>query len=718
MSLFKKRLYTLFLTALPVIAPSLAFCGSADIMQKESPADITADYLTYDKDTDTYHAEGNVIIVQGSMTLKTDSAMLNTYSGVASARGNVVVVDEGGNALQSDNLTMNLKEKTAVAARGRIFFKKEHVHISGDPITKTGEVSYRLNGATFTTCDCEEGESPAWSFYLSRGEVTIGEFLTGRDAFFYIKQVPVFYSPYVSVPIKRERQTGFLQPKPGYSKLRGFVFRDAFFWAISQSTDATVHLDYESIRGVGAGAEFRYIRTRQSSGEMFYDHFHENDINRVREFRKGVNNLSRPLSASSERWFYRLLHSEYFKDGTNIRANINLVSDDEYFIDFGKDTKDRSQESLESNVSISKSWSVYSLVAQWRLFNNLLVHNDSATLQKLPEITFSGTDTRVFVTPFYISFDTSLVNFSRKQGITGQRLDIHPRLSLPLNPGGYFDLTPSFSPRATFYMVNEDPLGRFFDRYLYEAKVDLTTTFVRVFDTEFERLQALRHTIRPKLTYTYVPEAVQGDLPQFDGLDGIGATNGVTYSLNSTVTGKFMEDGKKSYLEYLYLDIAQTFNINEATRKLASVSDKKRPFSNITGEARLMPAKWAGISAKGNYNFYMHWFDSYDASLGIEDERGDKLKVTERFLRATSKYLEASARARIIKPLDLTYLTRFSFDRHKPLETVYGMEYTHQCWSAVLTYTERLEEKIIFLTFSLQGLGKVAGVQGAMPSSF
>ncbi|MBI5588180.1 MAG: LPS-assembly protein LptD [Deltaproteobacteria bacterium] len=680
--------------------------------------DITADYLTYDKDTDTYHAEGNVIIVQGPMILKTDSAMLNTYSGVASARGNVVAVDEGGNTLQGDNLTMNLREKTAVVARGRIFFKKEHVHISGDPITKTGEVTYKLNRATFTTCDCEEGESPAWSFYLSRGEVTIGEFLTGRNAFFYIKRVPVFYSPYVSVPIKRERQTGFLQPKPGYSKLRGFVFRDAFFWAISQNTDATFHLDYESIRGVGEGAEFRYIRTRQSSGVMFYDHFHENDINRVREFRKGVNNLSRPLSASSERWFYRLLHSEYFKDGTNIRANINLVSDDEYFIDFGKDTKDRSQESLESNVSISKNWSVYSLVAQWRFFNNLLVQDDSTTLQKLPEITFSGTDTRVFVTPFYISFDTSLVNFSRKQGITGQRLDIHPRLSLPLNPGGYFDLTPSFSPRATFYMVSEDPRGRFFDRYLYEAKVDLTTTFVRVFDTEFERLRALRHTIRPKLTYTYVPEAVQSDLPQFDGLDSIGATNGVTYSLNSTVTGKFMEDGKKSYLDYFYLDIAQTFNINEATRKLTSVSDKRRPFTNITGEARLMPAKWAAVSAKGNYNYYMHWFDSYDASLGIADERGDKLNVTERFLRATSKYLEASARARVIKPLDLTYLTRFSFDRKKPLETVYGIEYTHQCWSAVLTYTERLEEKIIFLTFSLQGLGKVAGVQGAMPSSF
>lgn len=716
MRILKKRFRILLLAALPFLMPSLALCAGADILKKSAPVDITADYLTYDKDTNTYHASGNVVIVQDSTTLMTDEAMLNTDSGVASARGGVVVIDEGGNTLKGESITLNLKEKTATVARGRIFFKEEHVYISGNPIKKTGDVTYTLEDSTFTTCDCDEGESPAWSLYLDRGSVTIGEFLTGTGAFFYIKSVPVFYSPYVSAPIKRARQTGFLQPKPGFSRLRGFVFRDAFFWAISRNTDATFSIDYESTRGVGEGAEFRYIRTRSSSGEMRFDHFHEKDIQRVREFRKGVDNLSRPMSAGTERWFFKLLHSEFLSGGVNIRADLNLVSDDEYFIDFGKDTKDRSQESIESNISISKSWSVYSLVAQWRLFNNLLIPDDSATLQKLPEVTFSGTDNRVFVTPFYISFDSSFVNFSRKLGVTGARLDIHPRLSLPLNPGGYFDLTPSFSPRATFYMANEDPRGRFSDRYLYEATVDLTTTFVRVFDAGFENLKALRHTVRPKLTYSYVPEAVQSDLPQFDAVDSIGSANGVTYSINSTVTGKIIEDGVKRYHDYFYLDISQSFNINEATRKLVSATDRRRPFSNVTGEVRFAPSRWAGLAAKGNYNFYNHWFDSYDAELNAEDSRGDSLRVTERFIRDTTKYLEAAARVRIMKPLDFTYLTRYSFDQQKSLESVWGLEYTHQCWSAVLTYTERLEEKIVFLTFSLEGLGKVAGVQGSMPS--
>jgi len=716
MGILKNRFCLALVAALPFFMPSLALGSSADLLQKDTPVDITADYLTYDNETATYHARGNVVIVQDSTTLMTDEAMLNTVSGVASARGSVVVIDEGGNTLKGESISLNMKQKTAVIAKGRIFFKNEHLYITGDPITKTGEVSYNLEKTTFTTCDCEEGESPAWSLYLNRGKVTIGEFLTGTGAYFYIKSVPVLYSPYVSAPIKRARQTGFLQPKPGFSKLRGFVFRDAFFWAISRNTDATFNLDYESTRGVGEGVEFRYIRSTTSSGEFHFDHFHENDIDRVREFRKDVDNLSRPMNAGNERWYLKMLHSEFFSSGVNIRADVNLVSDDEYFIDFGKDTKDRSQESIESNISISKSWSVYSLVAQWRIFNNLLIPDDTATLQKLPEVTFSGTDSRVFVTPFYISFDSSFVNFSRKVGVTGSRLDIHPRLSLPMNPGGYFDLTPAFSPRATFYMVSEYPRGRFFDRYIYEATVDLTTTFVRVFDTGLENLKALRHTIRPKITYSYVPEAVQSDLPQFDGVDSIGSANGVTYSLNSTLTGKYIEDGIKSYHDYLYLDISQSFNINEATRKLTSATDKRRPFSNVTGEIRLSPARGVSLAGKGNYNYYQHWFDSYDAELAVEDSRGDNLRLTERFLRGTTKYLEGAARAHILKPLDLTYLVRYSFDQQKSLESVWGLEYTHQCWSAVLTYTERLEEKIVFLTFSLEGLGKVAGVQGSMPS--
>ncbi|MBI5826372.1 MAG: LPS-assembly protein LptD [Deltaproteobacteria bacterium] len=723
------------LFALSVLWPAYALSKEAakepakKIFKSKTPIDITADTIAYDKETDTYFANGKVVITQGAVVLMADSVVVDMDLGVATASGSVMVIDEGGNQLLGEALQMDIEEKTAVIPHGRLFFKAQNIHITGDPIKKTGPQTYTARDATFTTCDCGESESPAWRFYAPNADVTVGEFLTGKHGLFYVKDAPVFYFPYFSVPVKRERQSGFLPPKPGFSRLKGAFIDNSFFWAIEKNMDATFYLDLDGARGVGEGAEFRYIRNRTSSGEMNFYHFGENDIDRVREFRKSVDNLSRPQSADNNRWRFSLIHNELLPYGINLRANINIVSDDEYFLDFGKGT-DRSLESIESNISLSKSWSVYSLVAQWRVFNNLLTADDSSTLQKLPEITFNGADSKILGSPFYFSLGSSYINFSRTEGITGQRLDMQPRVSLPLNPGGYFDLTPSITPRATLYMANGDPLGRYFDRYLYEAKVDMTTTFVRFFKADIGPVDALRNTIRPKLTYSYIPEAVQSDLPQFDSVDNIAASNSFTYSLNSIVTGRYFQDGAKKYIDYLYLDLSQSFNINEATRKLSSDTDKRRPFSEVTAELRLKPSDYAAITGKAKYDPNYRYFNSYDFGVSLKDKRGDTLSLSNRFVKNGStttasdgasvttdtNYLEAVAKIHLSSTLDLDFLKRFSIEDSKSLETSYSLDYNHQCWSAILTYTEKPEEKIFFVTFSLRGLGKVAGLKGSVPS--
>ncbi|MEK7774004.1 MAG: LPS assembly protein LptD [Deltaproteobacteria bacterium] len=729
------KILSICLFALIVLCPARALSKenakepAKKIFKSKTPIDITADTIAYDKETGTYFANGNVVITQDSTTLTADSVAVDMDLGVATASGNFMVMDEGGNLLTGESLQMDIEEKTAVITHGRIFYKAQNIYITGEPIKKTGPESYSAMDATFTTCDCKEGEAPVWSFYAPDARVVVGEFLTGKNGLFYVKETPVFYFPYFSVPVKRERQSGFLPPRPGYSRLKGLFIDNSYFWAIAKNMDATFYLDIDSTRGVGEGAEFRYIRNRTSSGEMYFYHFDENDIDRVREFRNGADNLSRPESADNNRWRFSLSHNELLPYGFNLRAGINIVSDDEYFLDFGKGTA-RSLESIESNVSLSKSWGVYSLVAQWRFFNNLLTADDSSTLQKLPEVTFNGADGKIPGTPFYISFGSSFINFSRTEGGTGQRIDMQPRVSLPLSPGGYFDLTPSISPRATLYMAGEDAPGEYFDRYLYEAKVDMTTTFARLFKTDLGGVDALKHTIRPKLTYSYIPEAVQTDLPQFDSVDNIAASNSFTYSLNSIVTGRYFENDVKKYIDYLYLDLSQSFNINEATRKPASDTDRRRPFSEITAELRLKPADWADMTGKAKYDPNNRYFNSYDMSVSMSDKRGDTLSLSNRFIKngttatasdgatvtSDTDYLEAAAKARLWTTVDLGFIKRFSIEDSKSLETSYSLDYNHQCWNAVLTYTAKPEEKIFFLTFSLRGLGKVAGIKGSAPS--
>jgi LPS-assembly protein len=703
-----------------MLSASLSFGADSppDLFSPDAPIELTADRLDFDRATHTYRAEGSVVIAQEGTTIKAERATLNTETNIAEASGNVEMIDEGGNIVKGSSITFNTKEKSAVIQGGSLFFTTVNVYITGDPISKTGPETYTAKNLTYTTCDCAEDEVPDWSLTTSDAEVTIGEYLTGRHSYFRVRGVPIAYTPFLRVPIKRKRQSGFLKPEPGFSSLRGAMLGSSFFWARSRNTDATFYLDLQSRRGTGKGVEYRYIRTKSSYGEVYFYHFKEKDINRVRRFRAENGNLSRPESAGDNRWQMKYSHTELLPKGFKLKADINILSDDEYLLDFGIRNEVKSLESIESNIALSKSWNGYSLVAQLRLFDNLLLGDDSTIFKKMPEVSFSSTGKRILNSPFYISLSSSYIHFSRKSGYTGHRIDASPKLSLPLRPGGYFDLTTYFTPRATLYVVNSVASGWYFDRVLYDTGFDATTTFNRVYRPRRERLSALKHSLRPKLSYVFTPDVDQSDLPQFDAVDAIASANRITYSLNSTVTGKFTDRGTDTalYHEYLYFDISQSFDINEARRGLLSTTDKRRPLSDITVEAILRPTAWSTVSTKNRYDVYDHWMENSDVELQLNGANSSSVHFTYRYVKDSARYLEANARLWLNPTIGITYDKRFSLAENKSLEASYGITYKKQCWTANLTYVRRLEEKALYLSFDLLGIGTIAALSGKIQS--
>lgn len=696
--------------AIPRLASADIAPPPGEIFKKSLPVDLTADSVNFDNASQTYYAKGNVVIVQDKMTLKADEVVINMSSGVAHAFGAVELTDDLKNVLKGEDISMNINEKTLVIARARIFYQPEKIRLTADYLSKTTEKDYEGTGITYTSCEYTEPEDPAWDFYISNVSITYGDYLTGRNVFFRIKGVPVLYAPYMTIPIRRARQTGLLQPIPAYSVQRGFVYKQALFWAISQNTDATYYLDFESRRGIGSAAEFRYIRSRKSGGEIFFSHFQENDLSRIRGFRNEAGVLVRPETAKSGRWFLKYVHNEEFENGVQIRANINLVSDDEYFVDFGKPGYERSLESLESNVSISKNWRTYSLTAQFRYFNNLVSAKDMDTLQLLPSFNLNGLNEPIFGGPFYISSEHSLVNFYRREGLRGTRLDMHPRLSMPVKLGGVLDVTPWAAPRVTLYNVDNNPERRYVDRSLYDSGVEVSTTFVDVFYNDDITKRALRHSIRPKFVYTYIPDVPQREVPKFDAIDEIKPVNSVALMLNNALTGRYLDNGKTKYTDYVFLDIGTSYDIMEATRPRLNSIDKRRPFANILGDLRINPAQWASVVAKGTYDAYRNWFVNYDTSLRLSGPSVGDLFASHRFTRDGASYLEGGARLHVTNYFDLTYLQRYSITAKTALETAYAMEYNHQCWNTILTFSMKPEENIVMLTFNLLGLGKIAGI--------
>ncbi len=694
-------LYILFLPAesFPQTMPSSSL-----------PVEITADRLTHDKATDTYVAEGHAIVIQGGMKIEADRVVYKRARNEAIATGNVVVTDEKGNVARGRRLELNTERGTGVMESGTLFYKPVNLHIKGNRLIKSGKERYEVKRGRFTTCDCTP---PAWSFTGSDVKVTVGEYLTSKNTLFYIKRIPVLYTPYMIISVKRGRQTGFLRPGLGYSDLKGFSMYNAFFWAISRSTDATFYLDYEAERGVGEGIEYRYIRRRGSEGSFFIYHFKEKDIERLREFRTLDNNLNHPQDAEDDRWQVRYKHREdRLPLGFSMDVNINEVSDDEYFLDFYKDLSERTLQKLESNITISRGFGKFNLVGQLRFFDDLLKDNDKGTLQRVPQITLTGSSIEIPHTPLYFSLDSTYINFRRRSGIDGSRLDMHPSVSLPLKPWGLFELTPKAGFRDTRYVVSEGERNR--ERDIYDLSLNLETTFIRIYHLSKE--SKLRHTIRPQVTYSYIPDRYQDDLPSFDDIDRIAKENKIKYTLTSIFTGRTISNGKKTYYDYLFFKLTQSYDINEARRTL-QLGEKRRPFSVVSGELNALPFEGLSLNLKGDFNPYSRRFDKYITTLGFSDNRNDRLDLSYDYTRGSANYLDISVNLRISRGLQAFHRSRFA---HKDpnsnkdfdtLETVFGLKYESQCWGVEVSRTERPDERVIMASINLLGLGEIARIR-------
>ena len=68
--------------------------------------DFEADILSYDSPSDTVTASGNVLLRSGDRTLRANRVSWNRPSGEITATGRVRFVDENGNQLYSDSITL------------------------------------------------------------------------------------------------------------------------------------------------------------------------------------------------------------------------------------------------------------------------------------------------------------------------------------------------------------------------------------------------------------------------------------------------------------------------------------------------------------------------------------------------------------------------------------------------------------------------------------
>src|SRR3972149_9220009 len=554
---------------------------------------ITADTLTYAGGINRGISVISNDLLEGKRG--TSDVTLDNNSGELNASGNVELED-GENRLSSENLYINMRTLYTSIDNGKMFIKEDNYHIEGEKIERLSEDRFRIKKAVFTTCD---GDIPCWRFKGNNINIRLNHFFTAKHVSMSVKNFPVLYIPYIVLPIVQERQTGLLIPRIGYNTGEGLKLNNAFYWAISESKDATIFADYYSEKGWGGGLEYRYVYSKDTGGEFNGYYLNDNEVNR-------------------NRWNIKYQHRQVIADNLSAKLRVNHLNDETLYKDISEDVGERLQRTQDSDLYVSRRWDHMSSHLWAQYTQNLDPAGDSAGIyQRLPEVSVNVMDTRAGRVPVYYNIVSSASRWEEEDaGVT--RLPLAPVLATLFSHKGFV-----FSPRAgieqTFYYYDGDTAP--VNSNLYELGASVSAKFFRSFNSDQGELM---HFMEPVLSYEYADgDKSEAAGTRLDLVEENVARNAVSFAIINRVVS--MNSNRK--FEPFYLRLAQLYYVNPD-----GPGNPERRFSDTRIEAILRMNETVSLDADTIYNHDESDFISFNSDLKITGNRS-YLNAGQRYSR-------------------------------------------------------------------------------------
>ena len=178
----------------------------------------------------------------------------------------------------------------------------------------------------------------------------------------------------------------------------------------------------------------------------------------------------------------------------------------------------------------------------------------------------------------YLSVDGSAHYLSMDRGelIDGQygRLELAPRLRVPLSPAPWLSLTLTAGERFTWWGDSIGPVGpdgqnaftgEPLERSLPSAGVEIIgPSFSRVFDAAIGPFGRFKHVIEPRLDWGYSDEFEDQDfVPIFDEIDPSGGDNVGRISLTNRILGKPTDSAEGSAREVFSVELSRRYSFDD-----------------------------------------------------------------------------------------------------------------------------------------------------------
>ncbi|EGT0639862.1 LPS assembly protein LptD [Citrobacter werkmanii] len=520
----------------------------------ELPVTINADNAKGNYPDDAVFT-GNVDIAQGNSRLQADEVQLHQKQAEGQPEP-VRTVDALGNVHYDDNQVIlkgpkgwsNLNTKDTNIWEGDYQMVGRQGRGKADLMKQRGENRYTiLENGSFTSC---LPGSDTWSVVGSEvihdREEQVAEIWNAR---FKLGPVPVFYSPYLQLPVGDKRRSGFLIPNAKYSTNNYFEFYLPYYWNIAPNMDATITPHYMHRRGgIMWENEFRYL-TQAGAGLMEFDYLNSDK----------VYEDDHPKDDNSRRWLFYWRHAGVMDQVWRFNVDYTKVSDTSYFNDF--DNKYGSSTDGYATQKFSVGYAVQNFDAtvstkQFQVFD--AANSNSYSAQPQLDVNYYQNDVGPFDTRIYgqaVHFVNTNDNMPE-----ATRVHLEPTINLPLS-NNWGSINTEAKLLATHYQQtnldwynnkpsNVNKLDDSANRVMPQFKVDGKM----VFERDMNMLApGYTQTLEPRAQYLYVPYRDQSHIYNYDssllqsdysglfrdrsygGLDRIASANQVTTGVTSRV---------------------------------------------------------------------------------------------------------------------------------------------------------------------------------------
>ncbi|MFC7357138.1 putative LPS assembly protein LptD [Jejudonia soesokkakensis] len=256
------------------------------------------------------------------------------------------VFKQGQNIVEPDSLRFNFDSEKALVYNSRT--EQSGFKVKAEVTKKVNDSVIYLKNVKFTTS--KNIEDPEYYFYTRRAKFVPKKKIVTGFTNMWIADVPTPIGlPFAYFPLTEDRTSGFIIPTVGETSRRGFFFQNGgYYFAVNDYVDLTLLGDYYTNGSYGLRGESTYVLKYKFRGNVSVRY--ENLINSERGF---------PDFSQSSVYNIRWSHSQDAKSNPSSRfsASVNLGSS-RYFQQSINQTNNASAlvNTLNSSVSYSKTF--------------------------------------------------------------------------------------------------------------------------------------------------------------------------------------------------------------------------------------------------------------------------------------------------------------------------------------------------------------------------